>query len=46
MSFFIFFILYLFLDKILRIGSFNQIVYIINVEWFEHINWNWNWAKN
>ena len=29
---FIFFILFLFLDKILRIGSFNQIVYIINVE--------------
>ena len=39
MSFFI-------LDKILRIENFNQIAYIINVEWFEYVNRIWNWVKN
>ena len=29
---------FFFLDKILRIENFNQIAYIINIEWFEHIN--------
>ena len=36
---------FFFLDKILIIGNFNQIAYIINVEWFERINRFWNWAK-
>ena len=30
--------IFFFLDKILRIENFNQIAYIINIEWFENIN--------